>query len=101
MKLLRQQIYRFKYISSVFSSDVWGMFFITRTQVEYLDKVRSGLYEKIYRYNTQRNNDYSIKKKKKSLLVGCSKKEKDFAENNRIVTKYHSLIFKVQVKNPP
>lgn len=55
-----------------------------------VDITHKGIMTKVY-----------TKKKKKGLLVGCSKKEKDFAENNRIVTKYHSLIFKAQVKNPP
>lgn len=43
-------------------------------------------------------NDYIVKKE--CLLEGCSKKEKDFAENKSL-RKYHSLILKVQVKNPP
>ena len=44
------------------------------------------------------HNDYIVKKS--VFWRGAVKKEKDFAEN-KILTKYHSLILKVQVKNPP
>jgi len=44
------------------------------------------------------HNDYIVKTS--VFWRGAVKKEKDFAEN-KSPTKYHSLILKVQVMNPP